>query len=632
MAELVFLWKSAFKLKNNFNSSSSRLSTSILLLNALVDVRGLLLSIDLYHASNANRLSSALFFEEFSTLAEQLAVAPGNLLIVGDFNFHVDNPGNTDAIKYTSILESFNFKQHVRGHTHKKGHTLDLLIARADDDLFTSIDHLAVHCKLRLQKPPLERASIQYRKIRSIDIDSFNDDRKKSTLLSRNHNDLPSLLDEYENTLLKILDKYAPMKRRMITLRPSAPWYMDEIREEKKKRRRLERRWRSSRLCIDRQLYADQCKLVNNMLKLAKSSYYSSIISDNTSNQKILFNTIDKLLHRRPEKRYPTTSSTVDTANNFAEFFHNKIVAIQDALSSEPSLSDHQICLAEEQSSCELAVFQTVPVKVVWHLIDVTGLKSCDLDPVPAHILKGCKSTLLPTLTRIVNLSLQSACMPGQLKEAMVRPKLKKESLNFEEYSNFRPISNLKFVSKIIEKAVAVQVKNYITDNDLDESLQSAYTHLHSTETALLKVQNDILCTIDDNKCVALLLLDMSSAFDTVDHRLQTVQSLWFKRTGSKKVWILTSQQKAVRDDWWCKIWCQRSSIWCSTGVGPWTDPVLAVYLPSGRYCKTPWTRFSPIRRRHPTLPRFQALYSRATVIFSVYRSMCVSCRFLVGA
>ena len=520
--------KKRIQAKNNFNSSSSRLSTSILLLNALVDVRGLLLSIDLHHASNANRLSSALFFEEFSTLAEQLAVAPGNLLIVGDFNFHVDNPGNTDAIKYTSILESFNFKQHVRGHTHKKGHTLDLLIARADDDLFTSIevrdpmlsDHLAVHCKLRLQKPPLERASIQYRKIRSIDIDSFNDDRKKSTLLSRSHNDLPSLLDEYENTLLKILDKYAPMKRRMITLRPSAPWYMDEIREEKKKRRRLERRWRSSRLCIDRQLYADQCKLVNNMLKLAKSSYYSSIISDNTSNQKILFNTVDKLLHRRPEKRYPTTSSTVDTANNFAEFFHNKIVAIQDALSCEPSLSDHQICLAEEQSSCELAVFQTVPVKVVGHLIDVTGLKSCDLDPVPAHILKGCKSTLLPTLTRIINLSLQSACMPGQIKEAVVRPKLKKESLDFEEYSNFRPISNLKFVSKIIEKAVAVQVKNYITDNDLDESLQSAYTHLHSTETALLKVQNDILCTIDDNKCVALLLLDMSSAFDTVDHRL----------------------------------------------------------------------------------------------------------------
>lgn len=87
-------------------------------------------------------------------------------------------------------------------------------------------------------------------------------------------------------------------------------------------------------------------------------------------------------------------------------------------------------------------------VKKVEHLIDVTGLKSCELDPRPARILKGCKSTFLSTLTSIVNLSLQSACMPGQLKEAMVRPKLKKESLDFEEYTNFRPISNLKFMSK----------------------------------------------------------------------------------------------------------------------------------------------------------------------------------------
>ena len=156
---------------------------------------------------------------------------------------------------------------------------------------------------------------------------------------------------------------------------------MDEIREEKKKHRRLERRWRSSRLCIgyDRQMYAEQCKLVNNMLKRAKSSYYSSIISDNTSNQKILFNTVDKLLHRRPEKRYPIASSTVELATNFAEFVRSKIEAIKDALSSESSLSDHQICLAIEQSSCEFAVFQGVSVKEVEHVIDGSRLKSCDL-------------------------------------------------------------------------------------------------------------------------------------------------------------------------------------------------------------------------------------------------------------
>ena len=83
-------------------------------------------------------------------------------------------------------------------------------------------DHLEVHGKLRLQ-PPVERGSIQYPKIRSIDMDSFNDELKKSTLLSRDHIELPSLLDEYENTLRNILDEHAQMKRRTITLRPLAP-------------------------------------------------------------------------------------------------------------------------------------------------------------------------------------------------------------------------------------------------------------------------------------------------------------------------------------------------------------------------------------------------------------------------
>ena len=112
----------------------------------------------------------------------------------------------------------------------------------------------------------------------------------------------------HKNTLRNILDKHASMKRSIILLRLSVSWNMDKIREEKKK---LERRWRSPRLSIDRQMLTKKCKLVNNMLKRAKYSYCSSIISYNTSNQKILF----KLLHRRPEKGYPIASLTVELAN-----------------------------------------------------------------------------------------------------------------------------------------------------------------------------------------------------------------------------------------------------------------------------------------------------------------------------
>ena len=93
---------------------------------------------------------------------------------------------------------------------------------------------------------------------------------------------------------------------------------------------------------------------------------------------------------------------------------------------------------------------------------------------------------LLPVLTQMINISIETANVPVQLKEAMIRPKLKKESLVHEVYSNFRPISNLKCISKTIEKAVSYQL-NYLRDNDLEESLQSSYKTFHCIETALVK-------------------------------------------------------------------------------------------------------------------------------------------------
>ena len=101
-----------------------------------------------------------------------------------------------------------------------------------------------------------------------------------------------------------------------------------------------------------------------------------------------------------------------------------------------------------------------------------------------------------------------------------MKPTLKKYNPDFTKYESFRPISNLKFVSKLVEKAVCVQLTDYIRSNNLSETFQSAYTSFRSTETALLKVQSDILCALDRNESVILVLLDLSAAFDTVDHTL----------------------------------------------------------------------------------------------------------------
>ena len=106
------------------------------------------------------------------------------------------------------------------------------------------------------------------------------------------------LVANFESTLTSLLDTHAPTKKRTIILRPHAPWYKDSIHVEKKKRRKLERRWGKSGLFIDWELYITQCGVTNDMIKNAKFNHYSSIITENKGNQKVFFKTTDQLLHR----------------------------------------------------------------------------------------------------------------------------------------------------------------------------------------------------------------------------------------------------------------------------------------------------------------------------------------------
>ena len=177
--------------------------------------------------------------------------------------------------------------------------------------------------------------------------------------------------------------------------------------------------------------------------------------------------------------------------------------------------------------------------------------KSCSLDPLPALVIKECFDMLIPVITQIVNLSLTLGTMPESLKLAELLPSLKKHDADHEIFQNFRPISNLPMVSKVVEKAVADQFTRHILTNHLDKPFQSAYKAFHSTETALVKVQNDILQAIDQRQSVILLLLDLSAAFDTVDHStLLSRLSTSFGIKGTVLAWFqsyLTSRQQYVR-------------------------------------------------------------------------------------
>lgn len=109
----------------------------------------------------------------------------------------------------------------------------------------------------------------------------------------------------------------------------------------------------------------------------------------------------------------------------------------------------------------------------------------------------------------MINLSFNTGYFAHAWKEALVLPSLKKPGLDVA-FKNFRPVSNLPYISKLSERAAACQLTQYMTDNDLHSVFQSAYKPNHSTETALLKVKNDILMNMNDQHVTLLVLLDLS--------------------------------------------------------------------------------------------------------------------------
>jgi exonuclease III len=485
--------------------------------------------------STNNGLSHNAFLDEWTSFMQKCTKISSEIIILGDINVHMDDRSDPYTRRMNDLLQEYGFHQHVQTQTHVKGHILDVVITRDTSNILQQIevadpylcnnsneivhDHFAVFAKIQVAKPKPKHKTVTFRKYGSVDIVKF----KQSILESQHQYELldsaDNLTNFYNSFLTDLVNEHAPLISKTTMVRPQASWWTSDLTEAKRERRRLERIWRRSKTYNNHQKYKAQCSSMNELIQKTRTSYYNEKLLDCGRDQKEIFKLANHLLGRNKSSPLPSSESDSDLAERFSTFFSDKVATIITKLMDiTPSVGIN----FNLQVKCGnlFDTFKQTDNKDIINLIQKASSKSCPLDPLPTHMVKKCSVELAPIICKIINSSLTEGHVPEVLKVANITPLLKKPGFNTEVLKNFRPVSNLSFVSKLLEKVVAKQLDDHLTTSCHNERFQSAYKKHHSTETAIVKVQADISLALDRGSIAVLVLLDMSAAFDTVSHKI----------------------------------------------------------------------------------------------------------------
>jgi hypothetical protein len=283
-----------------------------------------------------NGLSTAEFLSEIETFLSALCTENScDLCILGDFNLHLDAKDDPHTKQFCDILTSLGLSQHIAHPTHRKGHILDLVITRSDDYRTHSFtlqdyevsDHLLITFKLRKQM--LHTApELAVRSLKRVDPIVFASDVSDKLATLTSSLDLESKVSVYNTALQEAIDSHAP--KRLIRLKGegSKAWYTDEVHSARQRRRQLERMYKSSGLEIHRQMWQQQQMTVVRLVDDAKSSYYKHKLT--SANSKETFKIINSLIMQKQKKALPSATNDQVLADNFADYFHNKVTCDMD--------------------------------------------------------------------------------------------------------------------------------------------------------------------------------------------------------------------------------------------------------------------------------------------------------------
>jgi len=480
------------------------------------------------------------FFDDLSELLNRIVSYREPIYIVGDVNVRLDRLDDPNARRLTELLDVYGFSVRVDEPTHVRGGLLDVVATRSDltpppvtvHDVDLS-DHHLLKWSVAVTKPAPCIESVNRRPWHLLDVDVLREALSASRLCQPDRwtdCTVDQLAELYDSEITQVLDKLVPLRTVTIRRRPSDPWFDQECRESKRVVRRLERSARSCGSPESITAWRTKRRAYRALLRQKRQHFWRAKIDAEKSSPRQLWRSIDALLGRG---RAPPHDA-VD-AEQFHRYFDDKVASVRSATAgAPPPLIQPTSCSASFQC------FQPVCADDVVDAVRALPDKSCASDPLPTSLLKAVVDVVAPFLVHLFNSSLSSGFVPEAFKTAFISPRLKKSDIDPADARSYRPISNLSVGSKLLERLVARQLLAHLNASGLLPRLQSAYRANHSTETAVLKVLSDILLAIDAGDLSALVLLDLSAAFDTVDHdillrRLQTSYGIngvvlqWFR-------------------------------------------------------------------------------------------------------
>ena len=254
-------------------------------------------------------------------------------------------------------------------------------------------DHFAIHTLIRAHRPVRPQKRITYRELDRIDADCFMSDLLSLSLFTDPSDDLNILLEQYNADLSLLLDKHAPERSKVITVRPANPWVSTDVLAIRRRCRASERRWRNRKkeglaLEIDREIVRNLLKEKRHLLKKEKSSFLNENIAE-AEGKKSLFNIVDSFLLKKPGLKLPRHDSLPDLVSRFSDHFLKKVTDIRASLddvascSSATATADADVSSDVPSSSSFLfSSFERVSVCDIAALIKECPSKSSSRDPI----------------------------------------------------------------------------------------------------------------------------------------------------------------------------------------------------------------------------------------------------------